>query len=106
MKSENNEEAEIFKSELVGLIKSNGEADHDQESAGKVKQNRTSELSSKNTCKICDFRFGQKKDLKKHNRLLHATDANAPKMLVCDTCEFKFGRRQLLENHMKAQHLK
>ena len=62
MKSENYGEAETFKSELAGLIKSAEAAGHDQESTGKVKQNQTSELSNNYTCNICKFNFGQKKE--------------------------------------------
>ena len=127
MESENCEEPETFKqifknilkSDFVDLTKSDQEteqepksdfvdltkSDNDQESTVMLKLNRPSELSKHFKCNICNFEFGQKNDLKKHNKLLHASDDNPSKTFVCNTCEIKFERRWLLENHMKAQHL-
>ena len=69
------------KSDLVDLTKS----DHDQESTLMLKLKRPSELSNHFKCNICNFEFGQKNYLKKHNTLLHASDDNPSKKFVCNT---------------------
>lgn len=51
-------------------------------------------------CGLCDTRFGQKSDLRRHIQVVHEQQKN----FACVLCGRAFGRRSSLSQHMQRVH--
>lgn len=57
-------------------------------------------LERNHKCGLCETRFGQKSDLRRHVQVVHEQQKN----FGCEICGRAFGRRSSLSQHMQRVH--